>query len=158
MSPTIVLKRVLYYGGILAVGIAVVGSVLGWIFAGPTGLVSALVGTAMAFLFLGVTAASILLANRSAKSDVLHPAFFAVVLGGWLLKFVVFLGLVFLLKDQLWINNVVLFLSIVAGVIGSLVVDLLVVAKARIPYLSDSAIPKDSDAPREGRLERSADE
>jgi hypothetical protein len=35
----------------------------------------------------------------------------------------------------------VLFLAIVAGVIGSLVVDVLVVAKSRLPYASDTRLP-----------------
>ena len=148
MTAVTVLRRVLLYGGVLALGIAVLGSVLGLVVAGSQGVVSALIGTAMAFLFLAVTAGSIILANRVAKSDILHPMFFAIVLGGWLVKFVVFLVLVFLLKDQPWINNVVLFLSIIAGVVGSLVVDLFVVAKSRIPYVSDVSLP--------GEPERSA--
>ncbi len=139
MTATDVLKRVLIYGGILAGAIALVGSIIGFLVAGTNGLLSALVGTAMSFLFLGITAASILVANRSTKSDMFSPAFFGIVLGGWLLKFVVFLVFVFLLKDQSWVDNVVLFLSIVAGVIGSLVVDLLVVSRARIPYVDDRA-------------------
>lgn len=145
MTAAIVLKRVLVYGGILAAIIAIVGSVLGLIFAGTSGLVSALIGTAMAFLFLAVTAGSILLANRSTKSDMFSPAFFGIVLGGWLLKFVVFLVLVFLLRDQPWVQPTVLFLSIVAGVVGSLVVDLLVVAKSRMPYVDDAALPSQSE-------------
>ena len=145
MTAATVLKRVLIYGGILAAIIAVVGSVLGLIFAGVSGLVSALIGTAMAFVFLAVTAGSILLANRSTKSDMFSPAFFGIVLGGWLLKFVVFLVLVFLLRDASWVQPIVLFLSIVAGVVGSLVVDLLVVAKSRMPYVSDISLPSQSE-------------
>ncbi|MFZ2963922.1 MAG: hypothetical protein WA006_04470 [Rhodoglobus sp.] len=144
MNAVTILKRVLLYGGLLAAAIATVGGVLGFLVVGPRGLVSALIGTGMAFVFLAVTAVSILLANRTSKSEVLSPSFFGIVLGGWLLKFVVFLVLVFLLKDQPWIDNIVLFLSIVAGVVGSLVVDLLVIAKARMPYVSDISMPRDS--------------
>jgi hypothetical protein len=145
MNAVSILKRVLLYGGLLAAAIALVGGVAGYLVVGPRGLVSALIGTAMAFVFLGVTAGSILLANRTSRADVLSPSFFGIVLGGWLLKFVVFLVLVFLLKDQPWIDNTVLFLSIVAGVVGSLVVDLLVVARSRMPYVSDISMPSDSD-------------
>ena len=59
----------------------------------------------------------------------------------WLLKFVLFLVLVFLLRDQPWIHPQVLFFSIVAGVIGTLVVDVVVVAKSRMPYVSDITLP-----------------
>ncbi len=146
MTITVILQRVLRYGAVLTLAIAVIGGGLGFAIAGPQGLVSALVGTAMAFVFLGVTAGSIIAANRVTKSDILHPAFFAIVLGGWFLKFVVFLVLVFLLKDQPWIDTVVLFLSIVAGVVGSLVVDLVVVARSRMPYVSDTTLPRSEES------------
>ena len=58
MSAVPILKRILAYGGILAIAIAVVGSVIGLIVAGGVGLVSALIGTVMAVVFLGITAAS----------------------------------------------------------------------------------------------------
>jgi hypothetical protein len=146
MTAAPILRRVLLYGGLLAAAIAVIGGVVGFVAVGPRGLVSALIGTAMAFLFLAVTAASILLANRSTRSDIMNPAFFAIVLGGWLLKFVVFLALVFLLNDQPWIDRTVLFLSIVAGVVGSLVVDVLVIARSRMPYVSDVRLPGEADS------------
>lgn len=140
-SSVPVFKRVLVSGGFLALGIALVGMVLGGIAAGGTGVLSAAIGTVMAVVFMGITAASILLANRYAGRESAVGAFFGIVLGGWLLKFVVFLVLVFLLKDQPWINTVVLFLSIVAGVIGSLIVDAVVVLKSRMPYASDVVLP-----------------
>jgi hypothetical protein len=136
-----VLRRVLKWGGVLAIGIAVVGAVVGFIFAGWIGVTSALIGTAMAVVFLGITAASILLANRFYGSDIYVGAFFGIVLGGWLLKFVLFLILAFALKGQPWINPAIMFLSLIAGVIGSLVVDVLVVFRSRIPYASDVTLP-----------------
>lgn len=136
-----VLRRALLWGGVLAAGIAVVGGVLGFVFAGTEGLVSALLGTLIAVLFMGLTVGSILLANRFAGSDVFVGAFFGIVLGGWLLKFILFIVLVVALRGAEWLDPVVLFLSIVAGVIGSLVVDVLVVAKSRLPYASDTRLP-----------------
>ena len=130
-----VLKNTILFGGLLAVAIAVVGSIVGFLVDGSVGLVSALIGAAMAFVFLGVTAGSILLANRIAHSDFLNPLFFITVLGGWLLKFAVFLVLLFVLKDQPWINNVVLLLTVIVGVVGSLVVDVVVIARSRQPYV-----------------------
>ncbi len=149
-SATPILRRVLVYGLWLALGIAVIGSLLGGIFVGGLGVLSALIGTAMAAVFLGITSASILLANRSTKSDMFSPAFFGIVLGGWLLKFVVFLVLVFVLRDQPWVEPVVLFLSIVASVVGSLVVDVLVLATTRTPYV-DVELPVNADG--DDRLE-----
>jgi hypothetical protein len=138
-----ILKRIIAYGGLLALAIAVFGGAVGFIVDGGRGLVSALLGTAIAFLFLAVTAGSILLGNKAAKSDFLSPIFFSTVLGGWILKFVLFLIIIVLLKDQPWINTIVLFLSIIAAVVGSLVVDVLVIARSRMPYVSDITLPGD---------------
>jgi drug/metabolite transporter (DMT)-like permease len=140
-----VLKRALLWGVLLAAVILVVAGVLGFVFAGVEGLVSAIIGTVMAVVFMAITAASILLANRFAGSDVFVGAFFGIVLGGWLLKFVLFIVLVLVLRDAPWLNGTVLFLSIVAGVLASLVVDVLVVARSRLPYASDVSLPKAPD-------------
>ena len=130
-----VLKRVLAYGGVVAVAIALLGSVVGFLTDGTSGLVSALIGAAMAFLFLGVTAASILAANRIAH-------------GGWLLKFALFLTILILLKDQPWINSVVLLLTVIVAVISSLIVDVVVIARSRQPYV-DVTLPQ---APQTGTV------
>lgn len=136
-----VLRRILVYGAVLALAIAVVGAIIGGIVAGGIGVVSALIGTVIAVLFMGITAASILVANRYAGRESAVGAFFGIVMGGWLLKFVLFLVLVIVLKDQPWVQPVVLFLSIIAGVIGSLVVDTVVVLKSRMTYVSDVRLP-----------------
>jgi len=140
-TSTPVLKDVLKYGLVLAGVIAVAGMLLGGLFAGWIGVTSALIGTAMAAVFLGITALSILVANRFIGSDLFVGLFFGIVLGGWIVKFVLFLVLAVLLRDQPWINPVVLFLSLIAGVIGSLVVDMIVVFRSRLPYASDVTLP-----------------
>ncbi|MFK4730220.1 hypothetical protein ROT00_11070 [Agromyces mediolanus] len=137
-----VLRRALSWGALLAAVILVVSSVLGLVFAGVPGLVSALIGTVMAVVFMGITSASILLANRYANSDLFVGIFFGVVLGGWIVKFILFIVLVVVLRGVDWLDPTVLFLSIVAGVLASLVVDVLVVAKSRLPYASDVELPK----------------
>ena len=136
-----VFRQVLVYGGVLALAIAVIGMVVGGLTVGGVGVLSALIGTLMAVVFMGITAASILLANRYAGNENSIGAFFGIVMGGWLLKFIVFLVLLILLKDQPWINPLVLFLSIIAGVLGSLVVDAIVLFKSRMPYASDVVLP-----------------
>lgn len=136
-----VFVAILRYGAFLALGIALGGGVAGYLAHGWVGVLSALIGTGMAVFFLGLTAVSILVANRYQEHDFATIIFFSVVLGAWLLKFVLFLVLIVLLKDQPFIDNLIMFLSLVAGVIGSLVVDLVVVAKSRIPYVSDVRLP-----------------
>ncbi len=141
MSAVPVFQRILIWGGILAVAIAVIGGAIGFVTAGTPGLVSALIGTAMSVLFMGITAASILLALRISKDPGSIGVFFGIVMGGWLLKFVVFLIIVFALKGQPWLAPTVLFLTIVAGVLGSLVIDVVVVAKSRMGHVSDIILP-----------------
>jgi hypothetical protein len=120
VSAVPILKRILAYGGVLALVIAVVGSAVGFVVAGGTGVLSALIGTAMAVVFLGI------------------------VMGAWLIKFVLFLVLVFALKGQPWIQTTVLFLSLVVAVLGTLVVDVVVIARSRLPYVSDVRLPGDA--------------
>lgn len=131
-SSVPVLKRTLFFGFLFALAIAVVGGLIGYLVAGPIAAWSAVMGAAMAGVFLGITAASILWAVRY---DIV--GFFAIVLGAWLLKFVAFIVAAIALRDQPWINPTALFLSLIAGVISSLVVDVVVVMKTRIPYVSD---------------------
>ena len=131
-SSVPVLKRTLAYGFAFAAAIAVVGGVIGLIVAGPVAAWSAVIGAVMAGVFLGITALSILIAVRY---DIV--AFFGIVLGAWLLKFVAFIVVALALRDQPWINPTALFLSLIAGVISSLVVDVVVVMKTRMPYVSD---------------------
>ena len=146
MSAIPILKRILAYGGILALAIAVISSGIGLIVAGGVGLVSALIGTVMAVVFLGITAASIVLATRVAKGDLLSVAFFGIVMGAWLVKLIVFIVLIVLLKDQPWIQTQVLFLTVVVAVIGTLVVDMVVIARSRLPYVSDISLPAEASA------------
>ena len=142
MNRTIFI-RIIRYGAVLAVAVAVIGAVAGGLVDGGRGVTSALIGAALAFVFTGVTAASILLADRVAKGDLLNPAYLGIVVGGWLLKFILFLVLLLVLKDQEWINTVVLFLAIIAAVIGSLVIDVIVVVRSRTPYV-DVELPGDA--------------
>lgn len=139
MSAIPILKRALILGGVFAIALAIVGSVVGYLVAGGTGVLSALIGAGMAAVFLGITAFSILLASRY---DIL--AFFGIVMGAWLLKFILFLVLAVALRDQDFIDQTVMFVTLVVGVIGTLVVDMVVVARSRLPYVSDIALPGDA--------------
>ncbi len=136
MSAVPVLKRILVYGMVLAAAIAVAGSAIGFAVAGGRGLLGALIGTALALLFLGITAASIVVASRYSLI-----AFFGIVMGAWLVKFVLFLVLLLLLKDQPWIQPTVMLLCAVVAVVGTLVVDVIVIARSRLSYVSDIVLP-----------------
>jgi hypothetical protein len=124
-------KRVLLLGVALISAIALVGSVAGFLAFGIKGLVSALIGAAMATLFVSLTAASVWFASKLSLAG-----FFGVVLGGWLVKMVSFLVLVIFLRKSEFIVGGVLFFTLVAAVIGSLTVDAWVFARSRIPTIA----------------------
>jgi hypothetical protein len=136
-SSNIVMRRALAGGALLAVAVAVVGGPIGYAVAGGPGLVGALLGALMAFVFLGATAASILLANRFAGTDAYLGAFFGIVMGSFVVKLIVFLVLAIVLRDQPWVDTKVLFLTLIVGIIGSLVVDVLGVSRTRMSTVSD---------------------
>lgn len=136
-SSTPVLQKVLRYGALLALAIAVLGAVAGGLAVGWIGVWSAFIGTAMALVFLGITAASILIANRFIASELFVGIFFAMVLGSWVVKFIVFIVLAIVLRGQPWISPVVMFLCLIVAVVGSLVVDVVVILRSRVPYVSD---------------------
>lgn len=140
-----VLRKTLVWGGYLAVAIAVIGAIVGGIFAGMPGVWSALVGTLVAVISMGLTATSIILGNKIAGGPEGIGTFFGIVLGGWLLKFVLFLVMLLVLKDQPWINQIVLLVSIIAGVLGSLIVDMIVLAGSRMSGASDITLPSAAD-------------
>jgi len=141
MNSNPVFRASLVWGATITAAIAILGGVIGLIVDGPRGMISGLLGAVVALVFLSVTAVSILLANRKAGSDLFVPIFFASVMGGWLVKFIVFLVLAWLMKQQPWVNDTIFFLSVIAGVVGSLVVDGFVAAKVRVANASDVTLP-----------------
>jgi len=123
-------KRVLIRGSFLILGIGVIGGLIGWFVAAANGLVSALIGAGMALVFVSLTALSVLL---GAKLNL--GGFFAVVMGGWLIKLVLFLILVATLTGADFVNGPVLFFTLIASILGSLVLDTIAVTKAHIPVV-----------------------
>ncbi|MFC7432692.1 MULTISPECIES: hypothetical protein [unclassified Agrococcus] len=134
-----VMRRVLAYGGLLAAAVALVGGIVGFAVAGWTGVVSALVGTAIAIAFLSLTALSVLVGFKVSRGELLHPAFFGVLLGGMLLKFVAFLVIMLALQGQAWLAGGVVFGTMLAAVLGSLVVDVLVIGRSKQPTVDEPA-------------------
>ena len=121
-------SSVLKKGALLIGVIAAVGGVIGYLVASTNGLVSALIGAAMAFVFVSMTALSVWIGGKLSLGG-----FFGVVLGGWLVKLVGFMVLVASLRTADFIVGPVLFGSLVVSILGSLALDAIVFSKARIP-------------------------
>ncbi len=146
MTVSQVVRRALFVGAVVTAIIAIVASTWGALVAGLPGMLGALVGSALGFALLGLTPVSIIWGFKLGKGDVLSPGFFSAVLGTWLVKFVVFLAAVFWLGDQEWLDRTTLFLTIVAAVLAGLVTDVVVVARSRMPYVSDITLPGEDAA------------
>ena len=136
-----VFRLALRYGAVVAIAVAIAGSVIGWLVSGPPGLFGALVGAGLAAVFLGLTTLSMLIAGRVTKGDPTNPLFFAVVLGTLGVKFLLFLVLAIWLRGQAWIDPGVFAVTAIAAVIGSLIGDALAFSRARVPYVSDVRLP-----------------
>jgi hypothetical protein len=121
-------SSILKKGALLIGAIAAVGGVFGYLVASTNGLVSALIGATMAFVFVSMTALSVWIGGKLSLGG-----FFGVVLGGWLVKLVGFMVLVASLRTADFIVGPVLFGSLVVSILGSLALDAIVFSKARIP-------------------------
>lgn len=149
-SPSSVILRLsLLWGAAVTAALAVVGSIAGALIAGPRGVASALVGVLLAALFLAMTAVIILLAGRIRPGPAQLVLFFGIVLGGWALKLAVFVVVLLVLRGQPWIEPYVFFFSALASVVASLVVDMVVMARARVPYVGDVDLPGTGQLPRD---------
>ena len=133
----------LRWGGLFALALGVVASIVGLLVAGLPGLWAGLLGAGLAFLFLGLTAGSIILGQRLTADDPASPLFFGIVLGAWLLKLVVFFIFMFWLRGQDWLDPWVFFLTVIAAVLGSLMVDVLAFQRSRVPYV-DVELPDEN--------------
>ncbi|HET8926770.1 MAG TPA: hypothetical protein VFN24_02955 [Microbacterium sp.] len=147
-SASIILRATLIWCAVITGFLAVIGAVLGYAVGGMDGLWSALVGVVLAAVFLGLTAGLILFAQRFQGPEKLH-LFFGLIIGGLLVKLLVFVAVLLLLRGQPWIDGRVFVFAVVASVLASLIIDLVVMAKARAPYV-DVTLPESVDDPQNG--------
>ncbi|MGB3910111.1 MAG: hypothetical protein WBL06_06545 [Pseudolysinimonas sp.] len=143
MTVAHLMTRALRYGAIVAVAVAVVAGTIGWFTSGLPGLLGGLFGAALSAVFLGLTAVSILVAGRVTRGDATNPVFFAIVLGVWVLKFVVFVVAAILIRAWDAVDPVVFFWAVIAAVVGTLGGDVVAMARTRVPYVSDVQLPGD---------------
>lgn len=121
-------KRALGMSAILVVVIAGLGSGIGFLVAGVPGVASALIGSLVA---LGFSALTILSIWFGAKLPL--AGFYGLVLGGWLIKVLLFAIVLAILQDADFISGPVFFFAVVASVLGGLGIDSWVVLKGRLP-------------------------
>ena len=77
-----ILTTALRWGALFAAGLAIVAGGVGLLVAGTPGLWGGLLGAALAFAFLALTAGSMLLGRRVTAGDPNSPLFYGIVLAG----------------------------------------------------------------------------
>ncbi|GGD71277.1 hypothetical protein [Microbacterium murale] len=146
---TSMLRQVLIWTGIAAIVLVILGGGIGFLVAGTDGLWSGLAGVALAIVFLALTPLSVLIANRWYGREMFATVFFAIVMGSWLLKLVVFVVAIVILRGQDWVVPLIIFLALVAGIVVSLVIDAVVFTRMRMPYASEVSLPETNPEDRE---------
>ncbi|ALJ21167.1 hypothetical protein [Microbacterium sp. No. 7] len=144
-ASTHVLRTTLRWTALGSAVLAVAGAVVGYLVAGWPGVWSALVAIVLAAVFLGMTGASIVIANRWYGDPLFTPIFFGAVMGGWIVKFVLFIVALFVLRDQPWLQPGVFAVALILSVLLSLVIDVVVMTRMRLPNVSDVSLPTAAD-------------
>lgn len=129
-SLSTVMARVLKLGSLIVLAIALLGSLVGYLAIGLSGVYAALIGSGAAFLFTALTALSVLIGSKLNLAG-----FLGAVLGGWLVKMVLFLIGFSMLNRAEWLtreSRPIVFFTVVAAVIGGLVIDTMIVSRARL--------------------------
>ena len=116
----------------LAIAIVVAGGALGLMIYGMPGLYSALIGAAVAAVFGTLTILSIRFGSRLGLNG-----FYALVLGGWLMKILLFALLLGALQSAEFISGPMFFFSVVASVLGGLAIDSYLVLSAKLPAVEN---------------------
>lgn len=132
-----ILLRALRWGIVATIVLVLLFGGIGWLVSEERGLTGGAMGAAFAGIFLLLTVGSIAFANRFVESPIYVPIFFGIVMGAWLVKFVGFIVALLILRGQPWLDPRMFFFGLLAGVMVSLALDVVVVTKSRLPYVSD---------------------
>ena len=146
------LRRSLAWGGWLALALLIVGGGIGWLVGGPSGLASAAVGTALAVVYMGLTAGSMLIADVATKGRPSIVVFFGTLLGVFAIKVVLFVIVALWLRTQDWLSPGVFGVTAVVAVVGTLGIDVLAMRTSRVPYVEVElpTVPEEPSDPSSG--------
>jgi hypothetical protein len=123
------MRRVLRIGLIASLVALPVAVLIGYLVAGAAGAWGAAIGMGIAVGFFTITVG---VALGTAGMDA--TALGASVLGSWLIKMILLLVVLALLRDADFYSRPVLFISLLVGTIGTLVLEALVVTRTQVPY------------------------
>jgi hypothetical protein len=125
-------SRALKLNLLLSLVVAVLGSILGNLFFGLPGVYSSLIGAGVSAVFGAMTIGSIRFGSKLGLNG-----FYALVLGGWLLKVLLFALLLGALQGATFISGPMFFFAVVTSVLGGLAIDSYVVLNAKVPVVEN---------------------
>jgi hypothetical protein len=123
------MRRVLRVGAVALLIAWPLAIALGYLVDGSAGVWGALIGMGLAVVFFALTVA---VALGTAHMEV--SALGAAVLGSWLIKMVLLIGVLVLLRDADFYSRPMLFATLLVGTIGALLLEAWVVNTTRVPY------------------------
>lgn len=124
------MRRVLRTGMLAALIALPVSALVGWLLGGSPGAWGALLGMAIAAGFFGITVA---VALATARMDPTKLGMW--VLGSWLLKMVLLIVVLVVLRGATFYSRPALFVALLVGTAGSLLLEARVVTSTRVPYV-----------------------
>ncbi|WP_035280744.1 hypothetical protein [Brevibacterium album] len=127
------MRNIIVAGALVAIAIGTVAAVIGALVASLAGVWAAAIGALAAFVFFAITSVTMYFTAESSPT-----AMAAGVLGAFLVKIVAFMGVGVLLRGQDFYDPWVLFLTLAAAAICSLIADVVIVQRSRLPLVDES--------------------
>ena len=130
---------------IVGLGVLAIMTLIGVFVDGGTGAASGALGAGIGILFPVITILALLFGNRWWGKPSFLAVFFGVNAGAFAVKVIVLIIALNVVFGLDWVNRLLLYFSIVAAAVSSLVVDVLVFTRMRITYVSDVELPGDGN-------------
>lgn len=120
---------------VVTVVVGVAGAVIGTIAFGLPGLWGALMAAVLGIFFTATTVAGLYYAAGRGQQ-----ALMIVLLGGWLVKMIILGAVIFWLKNQTFYHKGTFGATIIILVLGALIVEMVIIATAKIPYVDVNSV------------------
>jgi hypothetical protein len=124
------MRRVLRTGAVAAAIALPAAALIGYLLAGAPGAWGALIGMGLAVAFFGIT---VVVALLTARMDPTKLAMW--VLGSWLVKMILLIAVLAPLREAGFYSKPALFVSLLVGTMGTLLLEARVVMTTRVPYV-----------------------
>jgi hypothetical protein len=124
-----VLGTALRWGAVFAAVLLVVAGGLGWLVAEGRGLAAAIAATVLAAVYMGLTAATMLVVHRAGQGAPSIGLFFGAVAGVYLFKLIGFVAALWFLRTADWLDPTVFGVTAIIAVLGTLAIDVVVMIK-----------------------------